>query len=266
MKRLALIFGILFLMASEALANHSELIFKAQANLQIQVFVNNRCINVDPCGYVRVPNLYGGNQNIRIKTFYHRGARVYNDNIFLRPNHRISYAVNISDCGTRVLLRQVACDPIAIRGNRNGYGNRRGGYGRGRGGYGNGNGRGGYGNNRGCDIRGGGGRGYVTPRGYDRTCRHAQHLNINELIYTLGGLNFESDRLRVAKQSIRAGGSILAEDVKAIMLQFSFESSRLEFAKFAYRFTCDEYNYFVVNDAFQFSSSIRRLDDYIYRF
>jgi hypothetical protein len=47
------------------------------------------------------------------------------------------------------------------------------------------------------------------------------------------------------------------------MSLFNFESSRLEFAKFAYGYTYDLGNYFIVNDAFNFESSISELDRYI---
>jgi hypothetical protein len=47
------------------------------------------------------------------------------------------------------------------------------------------------------------------------------------------------------------------------MKLFSFESSRLEFAKFAYKYTWDINNYFLLNDAFDFESSIDELNKYI---
>jgi hypothetical protein len=75
---------------------------------------------------------------------------------------------------------------------------------------------------------------------------------------------FESDKLLVAKQAI--GGKLLSADqVRRIMGLFTFESSKLEFAKWAYRNTWDPQNYYVVNDAFTFSSSIRDLDEFIRR-
>jgi hypothetical protein len=47
------------------------------------------------------------------------------------------------------------------------------------------------------------------------------------------------------------------------MLLFSFESTRLDFAKFAYAYTLDLRNYYKLNDAFTFESSIDDLDKYI---
>ena len=48
------------------------------------------------------------------------------------------------------------------------------------------------------------------------------------------------------------------------MQSFDFESTKLEYAKFAYDFTYDKGNYFKVNDAFDFESSIEELDEYIH--
>ena len=47
------------------------------------------------------------------------------------------------------------------------------------------------------------------------------------------------------------------------MQLFNFESSRLEFAKFAYPYTFDQGNYYKLNDAFQFESSIDELNEFV---
>lgn len=73
---------------------------------------------------------------------------------------------------------------------------------------------------------------------------------------------FDSDQIRVAKQIIRTN-SPSAHQIAQIMELMSFESSRLKIAKFGYRFVPDPENYFVVNDVFWFSSSIRELDRFI---
>ena len=75
---------------------------------------------------------------------------------------------------------------------------------------------------------------------------------------------FESDKILVAKQAI--GGRLLsASQVGRVMDMFTFESTKLDFAKWAYRQCFDPQNYYIVNDAFTFSSSIRELDEYIRR-
>lgn len=73
---------------------------------------------------------------------------------------------------------------------------------------------------------------------------------------------FDCDKLLVAKQA--ANGKLLSADqVRRIMGLFTFESTKLDFAKWAYHTTLDPQNYYIVNDAFTFSSSIRALDDFI---
>ncbi|MCX7728498.1 MAG: DUF4476 domain-containing protein [Bacteroidia bacterium] len=47
------------------------------------------------------------------------------------------------------------------------------------------------------------------------------------------------------------------------MKLFSFEETRLEFAKYAYSKVIDKENYYQVNDAFQFENSIEELNNSI---
>ena len=76
---------------------------------------------------------------------------------------------------------------------------------------------------------------------------------------------FDSDQIRVAKQIIRSNGASSVQ-MAEIMKLLSFESSRLEIAKFGFQFVADPENYYLVNDVFWFSSSIRELDRYINRY
>ncbi|MGC8865899.1 MAG: DUF4476 domain-containing protein [Bacteroidales bacterium] len=73
---------------------------------------------------------------------------------------------------------------------------------------------------------------------------------------------FEDSRLTIAKQVIDAN-CLLSAQVKQIMLLFSFEGTRLELAKYAYGHTYDPGNYYMLNDAFTFESSIEELNNYI---
>ena len=56
-----------------------------------------------------------------------------------------------------------------------------------------------------------------------------------------------------------------ADQVKSMMQVFSFENARLELAKYAYRNTMDQRNYFVVYDALSYSSSKEQLAEYLRR-
>jgi hypothetical protein len=53
------------------------------------------------------------------------------------------------------------------------------------------------------------------------------------------------------------------EQVKGIMGVFGFEDTKLDFAKYAYERTYDIGNYYKVNDAFSFETSVEELNEYI---
>lgn len=90
------------------------------------------------------------------------------------------------------------------------------------------------------------------------------HREFDRILCSVKAKCFDSDRLRVAKQAI-CSKMLTAAQVLTIMEVFSFESTRLKFAKFAYSKTCDRQNYYMVNDGFAFSSSIRDLERFIAR-
>ncbi len=74
--------------------------------------------------------------------------------------------------------------------------------------------------------------------------------------------SFSDTQLKIAKQ-IFTSNCLTSAQVKDIMLIFDFEGTRLDFAKFAYGRTFDLGNYYKVNDAFTFSSSVDELNEYI---
>ncbi|MBX3101265.1 MAG: DUF4476 domain-containing protein [Bacteroidetes bacterium] len=74
--------------------------------------------------------------------------------------------------------------------------------------------------------------------------------------------SFEDTRLSVAKQVLNSN-CLFSQDIAAICKLFDFEATRLDFAKYAYGRTFDPENYFVVNDVFDFESSITDLTNYI---
>jgi len=74
--------------------------------------------------------------------------------------------------------------------------------------------------------------------------------------------SFSDSKLLVAKQVLDKN-CVLSTQVMQIMEQFDFEEDKLEIAKYAYGSTLDIGNYFRVNDAFDFESSIEELDTYI---
>jgi len=79
---------------------------------------------------------------------------------------------------------------------------------------------------------------------------------------SISSKSFEDSKLTLAKQ-IAASNHLTSKQVKEIMQLFSFEDSKLDFAKYAYKYVYDPNNYYIVNDAFKFSSSIDELNEFI---
>ena len=82
------------------------------------------------------------------------------------------------------------------------------------------------------------------------------------MLATIEDQSFASSKKRIAKQVIRAN-CMVASHIVDILELFSFESDKLEVAKFAYDYTYDIENYYLINNVFDFESSIEKLDDYI---
>lgn len=74
--------------------------------------------------------------------------------------------------------------------------------------------------------------------------------------------SFEDSKLTIAKQVLN-NNCLTSAQVKEVLGLFSFEDTKLTFAKYAYGYTYDIKNYYKVNDAFTFESSIEELNNYI---
>ncbi len=74
--------------------------------------------------------------------------------------------------------------------------------------------------------------------------------------------SFEESKLKMVDQFIKSN-CLNSSQVKSLMNQFNFEASRLSVAKKAYINTVDKGNYFIVNDEFDFSTSVDELTEYI---
>lgn len=86
--------------------------------------------------------------------------------------------------------------------------------------------------------------------------------DFNTLKIVISNNSFDNTKITIAKQAI-ATNYFTSRQVFEIMKLFSFESSKLDIAKFAYKNTIDKNNYYMVNGAFNFSSSIDELNDWI---
>ncbi len=101
--------------------------------------------------------------------------------------------------------------------------------------------------------------GYSGPIGCAIPMTSAEFADAKSSIESKG---FEETKMTMAKQIAR-DRCFTTEQVKSIMGLFGFEDTKLEFAKFAYDHTHDLGNYYKVNDAFGFESSIEELNNYI---
>ncbi len=86
--------------------------------------------------------------------------------------------------------------------------------------------------------------------------------NFQRAKQTIMNADFDSDKRTIAEQVMNSN-CLTAQQVKEIASLFDFESDKLKFAKFAYTRTFDVENYFIINDIFDFSSSISELNKYI---
>lgn len=73
---------------------------------------------------------------------------------------------------------------------------------------------------------------------------------------------FDEDKLTIAKQIVKSN-CMTANQIKEVLAFFGFEETKLAFARYSYDYCVDQNNYYVINDAFSFSSSVDELNKYI---
>lgn len=188
--------------------------------------------------------------------------------------HVTAYALNLNQLNISSITPinqygQGYYDPNNPYGNGTGYGydpnNPYGNNGYGNNGYGNnggncGNGNNGYGNNGyGNNGYGNGNNGW---NNYPPVIYPMSANDFNALKNSIRAQSFDSSRLTVAEQAVGMN-HLSSQQVLELMKEFSFESTKLDFAKFAYGRTTDRNNYYLVNNGFTFSSSIDELAGYI---
>ncbi len=106
---------------------------------------------------------------------------------------------------------------------------------------------------------------YQTQVVYQNVITPICNSEFNQLLHTLSNINFDSSRLSVSKQII-SDKYLTTDQVIRIMNLFTFDSSRLDFAKYAYARTVDRSRYFQTYNSFTFNSSVDELSDYIARY
>ena len=86
------------------------------------------------------------------------------------------------------------------------------------------------------------------------------NTNFTAAKQTITKQNFDDTKLTTAKQVLKSN-CLTAAQIKEIMLLFTFEATRLDLAKMAHPRCVDKNNYFLLNDAFQFESSVEELNE-----
>jgi hypothetical protein len=94
-------------------------------------------------------------------------------------------------------------------------------------------------------------------------CNMAMNSNdFEDAKRTIASSNFDDTRLSTAKQIVSTN-CLNTNQIIALLKSFSFESSKLDFAKYAYDYCIDRNNYFKVTNAFTFESSKTELNNYV---
>jgi hypothetical protein len=118
----------------------------------------------------------------------------------------------------------------------------------------------GYNNNSGYNAPTYGSSGYYN--GHNGYYSYSMsNADFNELKRIIRNTSFDNSRLDIAKSAVVDG--ITSSQVKELCNLFTYESTRLEFAKFAYHYTVDKNRYYIVNDALIYRSSKSELSEYI---
>jgi hypothetical protein len=87
--------------------------------------------------------------------------------------------------------------------------------------------------------------------------------DMTDIKKSINAASFDNTKITTAKQILAAKKCFSVAQIKEILQLFSFESSKLEVAKYAYDFCIDKSNYYQVNDVFSFSSSKDDLTKYV---
>lgn len=93
-------------------------------------------------------------------------------------------------------------------------------------------------------------------------CTPMERNLFQSALSTIENQSFSDSKLSQAKE-ITQKNCLSATQIKAICELFDFESTRVEYAKFAYDYCFDKNNYWQINDSFDFDSSVSEINDYI---
>ncbi len=96
----------------------------------------------------------------------------------------------------------------------------------------------------------------------DTGCYAMSDSDFSQALSSIKNKSFSDSKLTLAKQ-VAKGNCLTSQQISQIMTQFDFEDTKLEFAKYAYPLCFNPENYWKVNNAFQFETTIDELNEYI---
>ena len=86
--------------------------------------------------------------------------------------------------------------------------------------------------------------------------------NMNSILNAIENESFKSDKMMIAQQSTKKK-CLSVNQIKMVMDKFTYEDSKLEFAKMAYVNCPNKDDYYQINEAFTYASSKRDLNEFI---
>jgi Domain of unknown function (DUF4476) len=106
------------------------------------------------------------------------------------------------------------------------------------------------------------GNGKVVVSGNSGCLKSMDDASFAKAVQNVSSKGFDETKLATAKQIIKAN-CFTSEQVKTMLSAFGFEETKLDFAKFAYDYCFDTNNYYIINDAFGFDSTIEELNEFL---
>jgi Domain of unknown function (DUF4476) len=255
MKKIFTLITMLFLtVATFAAWDDARLSITSMSNMPVRIMIDGRQVQQGN-REIRINNLSPGIHRIQIySTNYNNNRRkglfggnnnrdelIYNNSVNIRRGMHTDIVINRFG---KVFIDE---ERIENRNDDNWNDNDRN-----NGGWGNdNNNNGGWGNdNRDNNNRD---NNYGTVMSYER---------FQQLKQSVERESFDKNKMDLLRSTLPYN-RVNAQQVRELAELISFEQTRLELAKFAYRYTTDRGNYFVVNDVFNFGSSKTELTRYI---
>ncbi|MBR5982970.1 MAG: DUF4476 domain-containing protein [Bacteroidales bacterium] len=288
--------AILCLLVLAGIAQNNDFVFYTDNGDKFTLYLNNAKQNSTAATNVKAENING--KTISVKVVFERsGVPTLNRSMSVSSNDK-EIKVQLVKGRENVYSMKTVSTTDRQHNNQsngnsgyqgstatkdNGHGNNNGGYGNnnghdnnGHGNNGGNHGNGGHGNNghnnggHGNGGHGNGGHGnggYWNNNGYGpsdnpRCNRPMPQNDFNSLRSQVRARYFDSSRLTVAKQACRYN-CMTSDQIRDLCKEFSYESNRLDFAKYAFEYCYDRYRYYIVGQSFTYSSSVDDLNRYI---